>query len=284
MVNLIINADDLGLNPIVNQSIEEALCSNSITSATIMANSDYMDEVVRIANLFSEDKSFGVHLNITEGKSMTNSPLLKKAGMIDENGNFIKSNNYRSRLFDEKVIEEIEKEWDAQVYELLSKGVKVSHIDGHHHCHTWLGYSKPLLSIMQKYGINKVRNILSLPIIPYKERLVLCIAKGTMCLNFKDSESHRINRLKSSIIIRQDKLRYIEATKIFNKTDYFESYDSFMRCTSKNMEALLSKETSVELMCHPGHPNYAKEYELIKHDKPGFKTNTLFRLINYNDL
>ena len=57
MINVIINADDLGLNQKVNNAINEALSNGFITSSTILANSDYMDEVRRIVKKYSTDKS-----------------------------------------------------------------------------------------------------------------------------------------------------------------------------------------------------------------------------------
>ena len=41
-IRIIINADDLGRNPLVNEKIEYALSHDIISSTTIMANSQYM--------------------------------------------------------------------------------------------------------------------------------------------------------------------------------------------------------------------------------------------------
>ena len=42
-------------------------------------------------------------------------------------------------------------------------------------------------------------------------------------------------------------------------------------------------DCTIELMCHPGHPNYIKEYELIKaHTIEKYCTNS--KLISYKEL
>ena len=285
MIRLIINADDLGANPMVNKEIEEALRNNFISSSTILANSEFLDDVKRITDTFCETKSFGVHLNITEGKSMTNSSFLRDAGFIDSNGFFIKENNFQSRLYEENIILAVQQEWDAQVYEVLSKGIKISHVDGHHHCHTWYGYSKPLREIMDKYGIKKVRNVYTTPYIPKKESILLNVAKMALDLNLVDaSKDVKMNRILNSLRCYQDKIHYIRETKELLKTDYFDAYESLSDSVKgKNCDSVVPDGATFELMCHPGHLNYQKEYALIKEDVICIKQKTNIKLINYNE-
>lgn len=285
MIKIIINADDLGMNPTVNDCIEDALQNDYISSATIMANSDYMNDVIRITKTFAEKKSFGAHLNITEGKSMTNSRILKEAGMIDSEGFFVKSKNFKSRLTDDKIIDEVEKEWDAQLYYLLSLGIPISHIDGHHHCHTWDGYSKPLTSIMKRYKINKVRNIIFTPFKSLKEKLIQGIARATFDLNLiYFSEKVKMRRFTYPIINRQGLMRFQANTREFRKTDFFESYEKMYDSVIGQLEDVFNDKTTIELMCHPGHPKYTNEFLMIKQDVLGIKTSNSVNMINYNEL
>lgn len=286
MIRLIINADDLGVNPMVNKEIEQALHKNFISSSTILANSEYLDDVKRITDTFCDTKSFGVHLNITEGKSMTNNSFLRDAGFIDSNGYFIKENNFQSRLYEDNIILAVQQEWDAQVYEVLSKGIKISHVDGHHHCHTWYGYSKALKSVMEKYGITKVRNTYTSPYLSFKDKVMGGLSRRFLDLHLIDASRRvKTNRLLLSIRCHQDNIHFKEETKAFVKTDFFDSYESiFGRIMRKKLDLVMPEDAIIELMCHPGHPIYENEFKYIMNDAIRIKQNPNMQLIDYNEL
>ena len=286
MIKVIINADDFGKNPVVNQEIEAALWADLITSTTIMANSQYLPEVKRVVNELSDRKSFGVHLNITEGRSLTNSPVLKKAGIIDENGFFVKEHNFESRLYDELVKEAVTQEWDAQVNEVLTQGIEISHVDGHHHCHTWYGFTDCLVTVMERYKIKKVRNCYVSPVKTIKERVIDGVSECLMTMHLLDaSKDMKMNRVLSTIRYRDDKIHYREKTSGYKKTNYFDAYETVLGMTgARALDCFVNNGETIELMCHPGHPNYRDEYEMIKEDKLGIRTNPNISLINYNEL
>lgn len=286
MIKVIINADDFGKSPVVNQEIEASLRADIITSTTIMANSQYFADVKRVVKDLSDRKSFGVHLNITEGRSLTNNPTLKKAGIIDENGCFVKEHNFESRLYDERIKEAVTQEWDAQVYEVLSHGIEISHIDGHHHCHTWYGFTDSLVTVMERYKIKKVRNCYVSPVKTLKERAINGVAGCMMTLHLLDaSKDMKMNRVLSTIRYRDDKIHFGEKTRGYKKTNYFDAYETVFGMTgASGLYDIVNNGETIELMCHPGHTNYSKEYEMIKEDKFGLKTNPSISLINYNEL
>lgn len=286
MIRIIINADDLGKNPEVNRYIEEALQNDYISSSTIMANSAYLQEVKRITESFGDTKSFGVHLNITEGSSLTNNPVLRDAGMIDENGCFIRSHNFESRLYEKKLIDAVAQEWDAQVYEILAKGIKISHLDGHHHCHTWYGFYEALLRVTEKYHITKIRNTFISPFVTTKDNIIKSVSKLLLqCNLINASKNINITRKLASIRYYQDKIKFLEATRGLVKTDFFDAYENFCsKAKGLPMNAILPNSAIVELMCHPGHPTYQNEYQMITSDKLGIIHDPDIALINYNDL
>ena len=89
MIRIIINADDLGKDSQVNDKISEALQNGYITSSTIMANTELWDEVHKIVDA-NPKASFGVHLNLTEGKALTKQPVFVERGVVDDNNCFTK--------------------------------------------------------------------------------------------------------------------------------------------------------------------------------------------------
>lgn len=286
MIKVVINADDLGVSPVVNYAIERALERNEISSTTIIANSAYMDDVIRIVNKYKGEKSFGVHLNITEGKSLTNSPVLKNAGMIDEYGNFVRRHNFESRIYDPLITDAVEREWDAQVNEVLSKGIEVSHLDGHHHCHTWYGYTPALVSIMKKYKIGKVRNTYLSPFVTRKGKIIKLVSCFLLNSHILDaSKEMKMNHMLASIRHCQDRFHYCDLTSDFEKSDFFDSYESFFEKQKKTRVGdSQNNDIVIELMCHPGHEKYREEFALIQRDAIGIRTNNKYRLITYNEL
>lgn len=81
-MKLIINADDCGYSSVVNRRIEEEIWHHRITSTTVMANMDDFEGAVRLYEKYGKDISFGVHLNMTEGKPLLDSEELLSAGVL----------------------------------------------------------------------------------------------------------------------------------------------------------------------------------------------------------
>lgn len=84
---IIINADDLGLNPTVNSAIENGIINGGVTSSTILSNTKYLKELKVLIEKYSHE-SFRIHLNLTLGESFTKSRIFLKYGIIDDNGFF----------------------------------------------------------------------------------------------------------------------------------------------------------------------------------------------------
>ena len=146
MINVIINADDLGKSSEVNSEIDYALSKGYISSSTILANTSHWPEIHRIVDSHPQ-ASFGIHLNLSEGKALTNSEILKKYGIVDSRniftGNILQTLN--SDKVEEDLREAIYDEWDAQLDLLINvERIRITHLDGHHHVHRY-----PLL---QPYG------------------------------------------------------------------------------------------------------------------------------------
>src|SRR6266567_5686122 len=85
MRNLIVNADDLGWTQGVNRGIVEAHRNGIVTSTSLLANGYAFEEGVQSALQFPR-LGIGVHLNLSDGKSVA--PAGKVKSLLDENGNF----------------------------------------------------------------------------------------------------------------------------------------------------------------------------------------------------
>ena len=284
MIKVIINADDLGLNPVVNKTIDEALCNHYITSSTILANSEYLAEVKNIV-LKHPNASFGVHLNITAGKSITENPVFNKYGIMDENGCFIMKQSFKvCPNANSELKGAIKAEWMKQVDLLLQYGICLSHVDGHHHCHTWYGLTDIFLEVMQYYHLTCARQRYVYP----EKKNIKIVAKsliGAIC-----------NRLRIKLYVRNNVLSkhfsdacylYVYRNKLKQagiKTPcYFCSYSDMARIIMASRLSI-KDGTVIELMCHPGNERFAMEYEIIKSDIIGLRNNSKFQIISYMEL
>lgn len=285
MISIIINADDLGLNHKVNNAIDQALSVGKVTSSTIMANTEYWDEVIDIVNRYPEN-SFGVHLNLTQGVSLTKNSILRKYHITDENDCFLKNGIYGIREFDASLLGAIYQEWDAQIKIVLENGVRISHIDGHHHVHTIYSLLPALLSLKKEYDIKMNRSIYRLPL-AWK----LCKSSNKTSTKMIEGSVNRSKRAKPNLffdcllrlqrVLESCKWRFKMVIAGGIMTDYFDSYEDLLLRLGLGLK--LPNDATIELMCHPGHPNYKKEMNDIYRNQVGYYLQD-YRFISYLDL
>lgn len=147
MHQLIINSDDFGYSPGVNAAILHSHKFGVLTSTTLMANGTYFDEAVEMAKQ-TPTLGVGVHLVLTYGR-----PLLKDVpSLVDEEGNFFKYKQFHEGLTVEK--EDLYREWNAQIQKVLDAGIKPTHLDSHHHSHTFHANHLDVISeLAKKYNL-----------------------------------------------------------------------------------------------------------------------------------
>ena len=242
---VIINADDLGISPRVNREIFRLAAEGAITSATLLANGEAVEDAAAEVGKFPR-VSFGVHLNLTEFQ-----PVAASAGLgpiIDEAGRF-RGNHIREIRLDGELKAAIFREWCAQIDKLIGLGIKPSHIDSHHHTHTIPALFPVLRTVGKKYGITKVR----------------------VSRNFYLDTDPVMLRLKKSLY--NAALRHVGG---FRTTDLFSGFDMFL---GRNGGSCGAK--SIELMVHPGAPGSENESRQLVE---WVRSQPEIRLISYNDL
>jgi predicted glycoside hydrolase/deacetylase ChbG (UPF0249 family) len=123
---LIVNADDYGLSPGVCTGILQAAHVGIVSSTTVMAN---LVEPEDLDVLIKCGMPAGAHLNVTCGPAMTAYP----SQLLDDRGWFIKDLENTAQLIEN--LGAVEQEWSTQVEYLLRRGLKITHLDSHHHAH-----------------------------------------------------------------------------------------------------------------------------------------------------
>ena len=154
MINkkFILNADDFGLSRYNNQAVLEGYMNGLLMSASLCVNTDGFDGAVNNIMPDCENLSVGVHLNIMEGKSLTDcSKLTNDDGVFDKGYLYLVVNQNNPTL-----LEQIEKEFRAQI-EKAKPYINISHIDSHVHTHAIPPIFEIVCKLAKEYGIPYVR-------------------------------------------------------------------------------------------------------------------------------
>lgn len=290
MIKVIINADDLGLNPVVNERIESAINCGAISSTSILANTAYTAEVQKIYQEHSAKVSFGAHLNLTQGRSLTQSDILRKYRIIDDHGDFTNA-ILKLTAFEPELRNAIKEEWLAQIEQLREMGISLSHIDGHHHVHGMLPLEETLIKIALTNDIKRVRSRYRSPL-----RWTIQNALGRQMRNAMSpiienpissnsistctSPKYRSIVAYSRSIIQEIKWRRSIVNSGIRTTDYFGQYSTMFNKVNSGLK--LPDGCVIELMCHPGHPHYEQEESAVNANLMSEILN--FSLISYNEI
>ncbi len=152
---LVVNADDFGETEPITAGITACLEKGSVTSTTIMANMPATKRALAWAAPRSRDHrlSFGVHLNLCEGR-----PLTAARSLVDASGSFHRKRAQGLRAFARRLdAGEVERELHAQISLVRNAGVEISHLDSHKHLHQLPGVGPVVAHLAREFGIERVR-------------------------------------------------------------------------------------------------------------------------------
>ena len=237
MKRLIVNADDLGADEARNVGIFEAIQEGRVTSVSLFPNGPaFEDALHRIRLLGRTTVSFGVHLNLSEGKPV--SPDLRL--LTGPDGSFLGKTSTHSllmRLGDQALEREIVREMSAQIKVLLDSGIQIHHLDGHHHIHVFPAAIAAAVRIAQEHKVPWMR--ISEEHLP--QHATYSLPGGLM------EEARRFSEIARAA--RQN----LKGTGIFT-TDHFRGLYLKGRLSSATLNDLLQTlpEGLTELMVHPG--------------------------------
>lgn len=253
-MQLIVNADDLGISPEVNEAIFDLMAQGLVTSATLLANAPFVTEAAGSSKHFPSC-SFGVHLNLTQFRPMT-SDSSSLDGLLSRTGEF---NGWLDTDPDRvkktpSLITAVANEWSCQIESVLKQGVKISHLDSHQHVHT-IPFLFPALKIVQaRFGIRKVR----------------------LTRNVFQRSVHVTPAKRAVKALFNFCLRHVYKT---TTTTMFLDFSTFHECLRRGE----AHWPSVEVMVHPGSEAAYEENKLFVSTWKEAFCGTI-RLISYNQL
>jgi len=223
LIQLIVNADDFGFTPDVNQGIIEAHRDGILTATTMMANGDAFDDALRLARQ-TPTLDVGCHLVLVGGRS-----LLSGRELPATVGKLLQALARREI----KPYEEL----SAQIRRIQLAGIEPTHLDTHKHTHLAPPVLDAVARLGGEFGIRWVRRPFDFP---------LTTLRGTV---------PRLRRVTSSALglVRRRFQRVLERHGC-RTTDHFAGFQITGRFKTAELVQLLAgiPEGSTEFMTHPG--------------------------------
>jgi predicted glycoside hydrolase/deacetylase ChbG (UPF0249 family) len=219
----VVNADDFGFTPDVNEGIVEAHRHGILTATTLMANGAAFDDAVRRAREVP-GLDIGCHLVLIGGRSLTTHHALPRS--VPQLLGALARREIR-------VYEELR----AQIRRIVDTGIRPTHLDTHKHTHLAPPVLNAVARLGEEFGIRWVRRPFDFP---------LNALRGTV---------PRVKRLTSDALglMRRRFHRVLEKHGC-RTTDHFAGFQITGRFRTAELVELLAAlpEGSTEFMCHPG--------------------------------
>ena len=158
MKTLIINADDMGVSPAVNDAIIRLYQTESITGTSIIAVGTAFSEACR-ALRDNEIREVGVHLTLTgkfrpvtsETKGMKN--FLTKEGYFPPDYVSLAAKLYLGKIKKQTLRDELY----SQIEKIREEGFTITHLDSHEHIHVLPGILDTVLELCAEFEIPYIR-------------------------------------------------------------------------------------------------------------------------------
>ncbi len=260
MKKIITTADDLGIDKDTNSAIRESFDVGVLTSSCLMADGEAFDDAVENVVKARPNLEIGIHLDIIECKSLTQSG---KSILTDENGVF--NNSYVKMLlksYDKNFLSAVETEFVAQIEKILSAGIKPVYINTHVHTHSIPNLFKIVCKLADKYSIPFIRTQGELPY----------YTKG---LKRHTSIRYCLNIIKNILLNTFTFINKIELKKYNAQTNkYFLGVLYTGQMDEETIIAgveRLPEDAVAEVICHPSvspeKPRHYKEYKGLTSEK-----------------
>jgi chitin disaccharide deacetylase len=243
--SLIVNADDLGWTEGVNQGIAEAYRGGLVTSASLLANGRAFTSALELARS-NPELGVGVHLNLSNGLPTASPKYIP--GLLNAQGQlYLTTDALFLRIVTRRLnLDEVEREWDAQMRKVRGGGITPTHLDGHKHVHMLPGLFEIAVRLANQHGIRGIR------ISHEDSRLRALLWSGTQpniaVLVKQAAQARALKFLARNARDLADHAGLVT-------TKYFCGIAQTGALTRDGVENLLQHlpEGTTELMCHPGY-------------------------------
>jgi predicted glycoside hydrolase/deacetylase ChbG (UPF0249 family) len=152
---LIVNADDFGISEGVSRGIVEAHTRGIVSATSLMAN---LPAAAHAARLAAETPTLdlGLHFNLTAGRPLCDPSTVST--LVGSDGKLLPLGTLLSRLSLGRVRREhVREELTAQLDWAHFHGLRLSHLDSHHHVHAHPWIASTVLEVVDAARIPFVR-------------------------------------------------------------------------------------------------------------------------------
>ncbi|MGB8065259.1 MAG: ChbG/HpnK family deacetylase [Candidatus Sulfotelmatobacter sp.] len=241
MRRLIINADDFGYTSGVNRAIVEAHTHGVVTSSTLMAKGAAFSEAAQMAKTMPQ-LSVGCHLVLIDGEPVLDSekvPSLTEARRFRDGLKAFAARAVAGRID----ADEVAAEAGAQIRQLQSAGIHVSHVDTHKHTHLFPQILRPVLRAAKECGVRAVRNPFG-PRLPMRSSQLL--ARPNLWTRFAEVRILRSFAGKLRAAVDREGFATTDGTLGIEVTGALD--ETLFRAIAKSIPA-----GTWEFVCHPGY-------------------------------
>ena len=153
---LIVNADDFGITPEVTRGILEVARAGVVRSTTAMTNGPHFGASMAALAASGLDLDVGLHCTLTWGRPLTDPREVPT--LVGPDGRFLsRIALLRRAILGGIAVDEAYRELRAQAERLLAVRPSITHLDGHHHVHTFPTIALAAERVAERFGIRYVR-------------------------------------------------------------------------------------------------------------------------------
>ncbi len=234
---LIINADDFGLTEGVNRAILELNAAEVLPSATLMATGRAFRDAVHSA-FVQTSLGVGCHIVLVNGRPELHPaelPTLAPEGRLRSSVTGFMVDLFGGRI----ASREIEREAVAQIRQLQSAGITVTHLDTHKHTHMFPRVLGPLIRAARACNVPAIRN-------PFEPDWSLHLTEKAPRTRRLQVRTLRLFREQFLRAVRAARLRTTDGALGVLSTGTFDT--GYVLRLLRNMPP-----GTWELVCHPGY-------------------------------
>lgn len=161
-IQLVVNADDLGMSPAISRGILRAHREGIVTSASLLATCPDLDGV-RALLADAPDLGIGAHLTLLDSRPVADPATVPS--LVGPDGRFFtRGQDFIAAWVKGKVDPgDVERELEAQVLRIRDAGIGIDHLDTHHHLGFLPAVGRAVESVAKRHGILGIRSAVERP-------------------------------------------------------------------------------------------------------------------------